>query len=285
MTSAITTTRGRLQEWSAALEDFTTNTLDFLNLIELSTAVIDHETVDAVRDWCFAPASQALWIRGHFEETHPSKTSAVAARVINAVRHMAIPFLAFFFHVDDGTGEDLGTVVDSPCKSQEASLAVDCVYSLIRQVIDQLPSNVELPRKNWKTRFHNLDGSLETFGTALKILEQLLQQAPDTLLIIIDGVEQADDSEAMQPVTKVVLLLQKMTIETKGEKMVKILYTTAGPSDVLEALDEDFLQCIEAEEGRRKHMKGRLQCIDDMELDSDADTASVSSDSGEGSSE
>lgn len=76
-----------------------------------------------------------------------------------------------------------------------------------------------------------------------------------------------------------------MTTETKEEKVVKTLYTTAGPSDVLEALDEDFLQCVEAEEGRLKHMKGRLQCIDDLELDSDANTARASSDSDEGFSE
>ncbi len=276
MTVIVTTTRGQLQEWSAVLEDFTTNTLDFLNLIELSTAVVEHEIVEVVRDWCFALASRALWIQGRFEETHPSNTSAIAAKVINAVRQMAIPFLAFFFHVDDGTGEDLGTMVASPCKNQEASMAVDCVYSLIRQLINQLPRDVELPGKNWKARFESLDGSLETFDAALKILEQLLQQAPDTLLIIIDGVEQVDDSEAQQPVSELLLLLQEMTSETKEERVVKTFYTTAGPSDVLEGLDEDILQCVEAEEGRLKHMKGRLQCIDDLELDSDANQASAS---------
>lgn len=68
--------------------------------------------------------------------------------------------------------------------------------------------------------------------------------------------------------------------------MIKTLYTTAGPSDVLETMDENFLQCVEAEEGRRKHMKGRLQCIDDMELDSDTNTANASeSDTDEGLSE
>ncbi len=274
-----------MQEWSAILEDFTTNTLDILNLIELSTAVVDHEIVEVVRDWSQSSTSQALWVQGRFQETHPSNASTIAAKVINTVRKMVIPFLAFFFHVDDGTGEDLRTLVASPCESPEASMAVNCVYSLIRQLINQLPRDAELPGKNWKARFENLDGSLKTFDIALKILEQLLQQAPATLLIIIDGVEQVDDSEAQQPVSEVLLLLQEMTTETKEEKVVKTLYTTAGPSDVLEALDEDFLQCVEAEEGRLKHMKGRLQCIDDLELDSDANTARASSDSDEGFSE
>lgn len=283
MTTTITTTRGQLQEWSAVLEDFTTNTLYFLNLIKLSTAVVDHNTVEVVRDWSQSPTSQAFWVRGHFEEAHPSNASAIAAKVINTVRKMAIPFLAFFFHIDDGTGEDLGTVVASPCESQEASMAVDCVYSLIRQLINQLPRTVELPGKKWKAQFEDLDGSLETFDTALNILEQLLQHAPETLLIIIDGVEQVDDSEAQQAVSEVLLLLQEMTMDTKDERVVKTLYTTAGPSDVLEALDEGILQCVEAEEGRPKHMKGRLQCIDDLELDSDAKTASATeSDSDEG---
>lgn len=275
-----------MQQQSADLEDFTSITLDFLNLIELTTAFFDVETVEAVRDWGQATTSQALWIRGRFEETHPSNISAIAVKVINTVRKMSIPVLVFFFHIDDGIGENLGTAVVSPCKSQGASLAVDCVYSLIRQLINQLPRHVELPGKNWKTPFNNLDGSLKTFDTALKILEQLLRQAPDTLLIIVDGVEQVDDSEAQQPVSEILLLLQQMTCEIKTNKVIKTFCTTADPSAISETLNEDILRCVEAEEGRRKHMKGRLRCTDDLELDSDANTASASeSDTDEGLSE
>ena len=38
---------------------------------------------------------------------------------------------------------------------------------------------------------------------------------------------------------------------------MKVLYNTAGTSDVLEDLDEDLLTRFEAEEGRPKHMKER----------------------------
>lgn len=209
----------------------------------------------------------------------PSNASAIAAKVINTVRKTRIAIVAFFFHLDDGTGEELGSVATTPCQSQEAAMAVDFLYSLIRQVIDQLPHRLEIPGKIWVTRFESLDGSLETFDLALTILEQLLDQAPATLIIVVDGLEQVDHSEAEPWVTKVLLLLQQATIDTRGKKKIKILYTTAGPSDVLGDMDPDFVQCVEAEEGRPKHMRGRVQSIEDVDLNSESDEDPDSSES------
>ena len=274
---ATTTTRTELQQWSAELEDFTSNISEFLNLVEFSTTFAELEIIEAIRDWSQSSGSRSLWVRGRFQEIYPSDGTAIAAKVITTARMMGIPFLCFFFGIDDVEDEGSQRMSISPCASQEEALAVDFVYILIRQLIDQLPAKVELARKRLKTLFDKLDGSLHTINTALRILEELLEQAPATLLVIVDGLELVGESDAGLIVTEVVLLLQRMTTETRREKVIKVLYTIAGTSDILESLDEDHLENVEVEEGRPKHMKDRLRSLEDVDLTSDASTTGTAS--------
>lgn len=268
--------RSELQHWSANLEDFTTNIPELLSIIDFSTAFAGLEIIEAIRDWSQSSNSQALWVRGQFQEAYPSGTSAIAAKVISTARAMAIPFLCFFFCIDNVDDEVSQRTIASPCESQEEAVVVDFVYTLIRQLIDQLPSKVKVAGKKFKTRIEKLDGSLHTIGIALRILEELLDHAPATLLVIVDGLEQVEGSDADLIVPKVLLLLHNLAMETRGSKITKILYTTAGTSNALEALDTDFLHYVEAVEGRRKHVKGRLRSLEDVGFDSDAITASSS---------
>ena len=184
---------------------------------------------------------------------------------------MAIPVLCYLFNIDDADGEEFP-------ESMEEALAVDFVYSLIRQLIDQLPNRIKLSGKSLKMQLERLDGSLQTIDTALKILEKLLDLAPATLLVIVDGVEQVAESDAEAIVSKVLLMLQQLTAAFSEEKVTKVLYTTAGTSDALENLDEQLLNKFEAEEGRPKHMKERLRSLDDLSFDSDATNISTDTD-------
>ena len=188
---------------------------------------------------------------------------------------MEIPFVCFFFGIDDVENEEAWAISSDSRERQEEALAIDFVYSLIRQLADQLPSKVMLQRQKFKTRIDRLNGSYNTIRTALRVLEELLEQAPASLLVIIDGLELVEDSEICSTITEVLLLLERMTIETRGNKMFKILYTTAGTSSALESLDEDLLENVEAEEGRPKHMKDRLRNLEDVSLDSDSATTST----------
>ena len=187
---------------------------------------------------------------------------------------MSIPFICYFFSVDEEINEGSRTMIADPLKSQQEAIAIDFVYTLIRQLIDQLPYKIKLLRRRLMTRLGKLDGSLDTIDIALKILKELLDHAPATLLVIIDGVEQVDESDTQPTTLKVLRLLQDVAVQTSPGKVVKVLYTTAGTSDALEGLDEDFLESIEAVDGRRKHMRGRLRSLEDVSFDSDATTIS-----------
>ncbi|KAL8775353.1 MAG: hypothetical protein Q9209_000361 [Squamulea sp. 1 TL-2023] len=238
--------------------------------MDFSIALAELDFIDAIRDWGRSPHSQALWLQGNYQENYSANANTIAAKVITTVRDMAIPFLGFFFiRDDDDYQEDLQRRTSSPCKGQEEAMAVDFIYSLIRQLINQLPCKVKLSGKNWRKRFKILDGSLQTCKVALRILEELLDHAPATLLIIIDGVEQVERSEGEALVAEVLQLLQRITTDS-NERVIKVLYTTAGPSDALEDLDEDFLEIVEASEGRPKHMKGRLEILEELHFDSDS---------------
>lgn len=275
---AVTTTRSELQQWSANLEDFTSNILEFLNQIDFSTAFAELGIIEAIRDWSQSSYSQALWVQGRFQESYPSDATAIAAKLIATARAMAIPVLCFFFNIDDTDEEDPPRMMPRPYESRAEAMAVDFVYSLIRQLIDQLPGKVKLSRKRLEMRLERLDGSLQTIDTALKILEELLGLAPATLLVIVDGVEQTAESDAEATVSKVLLMLQHLTAETRKGKVTKVLYTTAGTSDALEDLDEVFLNKFEAEEGRPKHMKERLRSLEDFSFDSDTTITSTDTD-------
>lgn len=165
-------------------------------------------------------------------------------------------------------------MIAAPYQSPEEAMAIDFVYTLIRQLIDQLPYRIKLQDRKLKTRLGQLDGSMDTIHIALKILKELLDHAPATLLVIIDGLGLVDESDAQPTILKVLRLLQDVTIQPSPGKVTKILYTTAGTSNALDSLDEDYLECIEAVNGRPKHMRGRLTSLDDLSFDSDATTIS-----------
>ena len=85
---------------------------------------------------------------------------------------MVIPFLCFFFNIEEDDEENTQRALTNPCGSREEALAVDFVYPLVRQLIDQLPANVKLPERRLKARLEKLDGTLDTTHVALNILEE-----------------------------------------------------------------------------------------------------------------
>lgn len=249
------------------------------DLFDLSIPGVDLEILQVIRDWSQSSISQALWVQGRFQETCPSDITIVAAKVVSVVRRMVIPFLHFFFRTNGEGDEEDEAMTLSPFEIPEETMAIDFVYSLIRQLINQLPAKVKLSKGSWKSLFRKLDGSLDIFDIALKILRALFEHAPATLFLIVDGVERIEQKKAVATILRVLKFLENMVIKTPRGKVIRVLYTTAGSSEVLEGLDEDFLETVEAKQGRRKHMRGQLGNIQDLEFDSD-DTAATFSSSG-----
>ena len=195
-----------------------------------------------------------------FEDTYPSSTSTIAANVVRAAVAIRLPVVCFFCNFPDGDFEgddDFGNKIETA--------VIDCAYSLIRQIISILPSHVETRAKLSQSSFTILDGTLDTWDAVVKILKALIALLPSTCLIVIDGIQQLDDTGAEDQVDEILDLLQEAVAETtqrtanrqECNKFIKILYTTAGDCGSLDKFDEDSMEVVIASERKARRALGQ----------------------------
>ena len=233
--------------WSRNLEDYMSVTLDTLDTLDPDVFSKYPSITESMQDWSQAGTSQSLWIQELFEEPYPSSTSTIAGKVVSVALALKLPVLCFFCDLENYQ-EDKDDDYTGP------AAVIDLVYSLIRQTIDLLPAQVTTKCDLSKSRFAKLDGSLDSFDKALHILRNLLPLAPSKMLVVVDGIEQLDDTDVKSHINDVLEELQENMIQTlkgkkKDKRMLKILYTTAGPCVTLETLNTKYLEIVEAEEG------------------------------------
>ena len=134
---------------------------------------------------------------------------------------------------------------------------VSLTYSLIRQLIELLPSSMSYPKNLREQRFNELRGGLDTYGDAIAMLGELLDLSPPMIFCVIDGLERLDDSSAEQYVTAFVDTFHGHRkyglVSQASDRALKVLFTTAGRSrTLLTDLEEDELVFAEqAGFGRR----------------------------------
>ena len=217
---------------------------DTLNSIEYDSVYADEEIVHAIQEWSNSLNSCELWITGIQDSSYPSSTSPIAANVVLIALQLRIPVLCFFCNVllDEAEGE-----YDTTCSaSPEEVAAITFVYSLIRQVIELLPKEIQTSKRFTKSRFGELDGSIDTFDEAFSILSELLPFVPIPLFVVVDGIEKLDETEVEDGVLEVLKLLQDRLVQKSSfkRKIIKILCTTAGYCSMLGTLD--YLENVEA---------------------------------------
>ena len=244
-----------LQLWSKDMEDFTTNVPEFLESIDLDIAVAEQEILEAIQDWIQSSNSRALWVRGKPQESYPSNVTTIAARVVSVVLRWNIPLLCYFSNSEDDDNDACMRSRINPGNTSGGSILIDLIYSLIRQLINQLLPETKMHRNLTKDHFEDFDGSIETFERALKLFKQLFQYGPANIYLIIDGIERLDDDPACESLLKFLTFLEDMIIDTGSNRIVKLLYTTAGECESLERLDDDFLEFVKPKARKAKHRR------------------------------
>lgn len=257
--------KAKLEQWSRHLDKYTSDVQDSLESVFADTESADRDVVQQLQEWGASTTSQSLWVVGVFENHYPSSTTAIAVKVVTSAQMLRVPVVCYLCSPA------------RPCSHDDdlaEATVIDFLYSLIRQLIYLLPADVESSANLTKIRFARLDGEMESFNTALGLLETLITFAPKTLLIIIDGLEQLDDSIVEDEVEEILNILQDnvaSSLDAKDRRLLKTLYTTAGDCGTLENMDEDNLTTIEARRGgppKRRRKRGvRLADLDlsDME--------------------
>ena len=252
--------RSKLEQWSRHLDRYTSNVSMLLESVLADIETTDRDVVDQLQAWGASTTSQSLWVRGAFETRYPSSTTAIAVKVVTSAQSLGVPIICYLFSTPRACSRD-------DVLAEET--VVDFLYSLIRQIIYLLPPEFESSANLSKNRFDKLDGEMDSFDIALDLLERLIDLAPKTLLLVVDGLEQLDESaieEDVDDVLRIILESVTSSASAREQRLLKTLFTTAGQCNTLENFDEDFLTTVEPRKGPPKRRRKRGVRLADFDL-------------------
>jgi hypothetical protein len=189
-----------------------------------------------------------LWIVGAQEHRYPSSTSMIAASVVKSAIDISIPLVHIF--------------CDWPGKNEE-KVIVNILYSMIRQLVDILPPNVETCSDFSTARFGSLDGSFKIWDEALSICAELFIEVPSPLLVVIDGIEHVGLGTSKKYIEGLLGVLNahifKVSEHDKSPKVFKVLFTTAGNCASLNRLGNKDLKIVKASAKSARQSPGKFQ--------------------------
>jgi hypothetical protein len=256
----------QLQLWSSHLEHYTSEATSTLHSINPDHLYSNFSIIEGVQEWSQAVESRMLWVKGVHEAQYPSSASAVAAKVISVALKLRIPTIFFFCTIPtDGVDH-----LDSRNTYYEWTF-IDCIYSLIRQIINVLAPHVDRVQGLKKEHFARLDGSFESLEAALDLLEALFSVAPRTLLVIIDGLDRIAERGFDDLLGAFLKLLEGVLVREswrRGQKamVLKALFSTAGPCDALQTIATQNLDIVFASERTPKHLAKRGRILTEPHL-------------------
>jgi hypothetical protein len=200
--------------------------------------------VASLQKWARNPRSQALAVGGSQSAAVPSPVALISACYSVFARRARLPVISHFCALP--AHEMQGTT-----PHQQGLIAL--TYSLIRQLIDSLPSVVDSDAllDLSAERFRMLDGTMSSWKPGLALVDSLLHFLPPLLLLIIDGVDTIHDASTDTELRELIRVLLTHTRHqpqsasgggTGPMFLFKVLFTVAGrPSALVETMSENQL--------------------------------------------
>ena len=182
-----------------------------------SIALIPTEVLNKVQQWLSTRTSSLLWVEG---PVFPSDLSPTALRVCSVLVNERIPCIPFFhlrrYH--------------NPWKLDHGQAGVVCLlYTLIHELVYQLPSVIHSDIVLDESYFVALDGSWKSTARALDIIRAFLTHKSSGIVFVISGLEAVDD-RATRPVLKDLVDIIR---DHSSKTVVKTLFVTNGMSQTL----------------------------------------------------
>lgn len=214
---------------------------DFDSDVEVIAEV---SVVTSLQKWATSPRSQALAVGGSQSTTYPSPVALISACYASFARHASLPVVAHFCALPQDEAEGM-----TPHQQGLISLT----YSLIRQLIDTLPTVVDSDAllDLSAERFRLLDGTLSSWKAALSLVDTLLHFLPPLLVLVIDGIDRIDDPSTDTAVRELIRVLlthtrhqpQSLDSDSPAQPFLfKVLFTVTGrPSALVETMSENQL--------------------------------------------
>lgn len=187
-------------------------------------------------------SSQILYTFGRYRPEQANFLRLSAAQYISLARQHGIPAISYFC--------GLSAEAPPPGRTRESVELSSLLYSLIRQAVDLFPAEFTTTSLDLtEERFATLDGTLRTWRQAINLFTDLVKclQLP-LLLFVLDGLNLLEDDFERSTSAKVGELVRALVWLVdgpgggkKGLGIVKVLFTSAGPSTEL---------CRELDSGR-----------------------------------
>ncbi|KAI0882065.1 purine and uridine phosphorylase [Annulohypoxylon maeteangense] len=190
----------------------------------LTDTSMNSQVLIRLKKWWSNPNSELLWIQ---EQAKPSSQSSTSKGILDLARKANIPTAAWQY----SRGIDLG--------NDGASCVIlnQMLFSLIQQILQNLPSEFQSPADFNIERFRKLDGSRESIEISINLIQDLIQIGDQPLMVIIEGLQMIDrgkDPHAESGLRALLKLLQEPQngLGTEG-RPVKTLLITPGQTKLL----------------------------------------------------
>jgi hypothetical protein len=214
---------------SAGMEDYFDRAKTLIPQTSADGGVFANSSIAVrIKSWVMATESQILYTAGTDPFGEDRETSNVASYYANAARKAGIPVCSYSCSL-----EGMNPPAD---RTRETMELVAMVYSLIRQLVELLPSAASVDTAWYDARWTVLDGTLDTFPQALQILEALLHSTGQAIIvIIIDRIDLLDDLTYRSSERWLKCLVELLLCQTSTEQgtILKIWFVSSGSSAVL----------------------------------------------------
>lgn len=179
--------------------------------------LIPTEVLIRIQDWLGTATSSFLWIEG---PGFPSDLSPTSLHVCSVLVNQSIPCIPFFdrqrYH--------------NPWRLEVGQAGVVCfLYTLINDLICQLPSVIGSGIVLDQELFSLLDGSWTSIEQALTVIQALLAHINSGIVFVFNGIEAVDDSKTCGILKNLIQIIR----DHSSKAVVKTLFITNGMSQAL----------------------------------------------------
>lgn len=192
---------------------------------------VEEAVITRLSDWSQGLYPPMLWFEGpmYGVDDFENPLTSMAARFVGMVAAQQIKVVSYFCEVPRASrGHD----------TPEAEGAISLLYALLRQLVETLPPRLDTSVDLSEKRFARLDGSMNTWTGAIKILEDLLRVLSGVVFCVIDGLQWLDDKGTDAPLAQLVTALR--------HDRLRVLLTTSGRSGcLLEHLERDEILVLD----------------------------------------
>lgn len=250
-----------IRQDSSHFEDYFT--WDHIHPTESTLPLLADATfVAKLNDFTTVMESRVLYACGQHQPSSTCLLRQSASKYISLARDAHVPVISFFC--------ELSHEEPPEHRTRESVALSSLLYAMIRQLINLLPpdavSTTAIPAASC---LNTLDGTLRTWKDAVHLFEQLVGAVRlQLLLFVIDGINVLEEEPGSNTNKALESLVSCLTSLAKApnadeDRIVKILFTTSGQSEVLcQLVDEiDISFCDNSDRGRKARPRRARQTL------------------------